>query len=180
MNKKIAIIGTVGIPASYGGFESLVEQLVQRLWDDFDFTVYCQRSAFAKRPSRIGKVNLKYVPLRANGITSVPHDMLTILHAIFHADTLLILGVGGCPLLPLLRLFGCRKRIVCNIDGIEWRRAKWSKVAKWYLRFAESCAVKYADSVVGDNQVIVDYVQRCYHHPCTLIEYGADSKKLEV
>ena len=178
--KKVAIIGTVGIPANYGGFESLVEQFVQRLWDDFEFTVYCQRSAFAKRPARIGKVNLKYMPLHANGITSVLHDMLSILHALSYADTLLILGVGGCTLLPVLRFFGCRKRILVNIDGIEWRRPKWTKIAKWYLHFAERCAVKYSDSVIGDNQVIVDYVQRYYHRECNLIEYGADSKKLEV
>ena len=92
---------------------------------------------------------------------------------------LLILGVGGCILLPFLRLFGCRKRIVCNIDGLEWRRAKWSGPARMYLHFAEKCAVKYADSVVGDNQVIVDYVQETYHHPCELIEYGADDRELE-
>ena len=52
--KKIAIIGIVGLPARYGGFESFVEQLVQRLWERYDLTVYCQRSAFAEHPDRIG------------------------------------------------------------------------------------------------------------------------------
>ena len=177
--KKVAIIGIVGLPAKYGGFESFTEQLVQRIWDKFDITVYCQKSAFQEHPAKIGKVNLKYLPLKANGILSVPYDMLGILDAVRYADTLLILGVGGCTLLPLLRLFGCKKNIVTNIDGIEWRRAKWSALAKWYLRFAEKCAVKYSDSVVGDNQVIVDYVKEIYHRPCELIEYGADNQKLE-
>ena len=177
--KKVAIIGIVGIPAKYGGFESFTEQLVQRLWDRFDLTVYCQKSAFSKHPAKIGKVNLKYLPLKANGILSVPYDMLGILDSLRFADTLLILGVGGCTLLPFLRFFGCRKRIICNIDGIEWRRAKWSGLAKWYLRFAEKCAVRYADSVVGDNQVIVDYVQSTYRRKCELIEYGADNRNLE-
>ena len=121
--KKIAIIGIVGLPARYGGFESFVEQLVQRLWERYDLTVYCQRSAFAEHPDRIGKVNLKYLPLKANGIQSIPYDMLGILDALRYADSLLILGVGGCTLLPFLRLFGCRRKIVINIDGIEWRRA---------------------------------------------------------
>ena len=177
--KKVAIIGIVGIPAKYGGFESFTEQLVQRLWDRFEITVYCQKSAFPEHPAKIGKVNLKYLPLKANGVLSIPYDMLGILDALRYADTLLILGVGGCTLLPVLRWFGCRKRVVCNIDGIEWRRAKWSGLAKKYLRFAEKCAVKYADSVVGDNQVIVDYVRETYHRPCELIEYGADDSKLE-
>ena len=177
--KKIAIIGIVGLPARYGGFESFVEQLVQRLWERYDLTVYCQRSAFAEHPDRIGKVNLKYLPLKANGIQSIPYDMLGILDALRYADSLLILGVGGCTLLPFLRLFGCRRKIVFNIDGIEWRRAKWSRIARWYLHFAERCAVRFADEVVGDNQVIVNYVQENYHCFCNLIEYGADNKKLK-
>lgn len=176
--KKVAIIGIVGLPAKYGGFESFTEQLVQRIWDKFDVTVYCQKSAFQEHPAKIGKVNLKYLPLKANGIFSIPYDMLGILDALRYADTLLILGVGGCTLLPVLRLFRCKKNIVCNIDGIEWKRAKWSAPAKWYLRFAEKCAVLYSDSVVGDNQVIVDYVQETYHRHCELIEYGADNCSL--
>lgn len=176
--KKVAIIGIVGLPASYGGFESFTEQLVQRLWDQFELTVYCQRSAFAEHPEKIGKVRLKYLPLRANGMPSILYDMFGILDALRYADTLLVLGVGGCTLLPALRFLGCRKRIVVNIDGIEWRRAKWSKFARWYLRFAECCAVRFADSVVGDNQVIVDYVRNHYHRDCQLIEYGADNRKL--
>lgn len=178
--KKIAIIGIVGLPANYGGFESFTEQLVQRLWDQFALTVYCQKSAFRDHPQKIGKVHLKYLPLKANGMQSIPYDMLGILDALRYADTLLILGVGGCTLLPLLRLLGCHKKIVVNIDGIEWRRAKWSKIARWYLHFAERCAVRFADSVVGDNQVIVDYVKTCYHRDCQLIEYGADNRKLVI
>ena len=177
--KKIAIIGIVGFPANYGGFEKFAEQLILRLWDKFDFTVYCEKNTEQDCPQKIGKVNLKYLPFKANGIWSVPYDMLSILHAIWYADTLLILGVGGGPLLPFLRFFGCRKNIICNIDGIEWRRAKWSRFARWYLRFSEKCAVRYADSVVGDNQVIVDYVKNTYHRSCELIEYGADNWSVE-
>ena len=68
-----------------------------------------------------------------------------------------------------------KKRVVVNVDGIEWKRAKWSGLAKWYLRFAERCAVKYSDEVVGDNKVISDYITETYGKSCHLIEYGADS-----
>lgn len=178
--KKIAIIGIVGIPARYGGFESFTEQLVQRLCNRFDITVYCQKSAFEVHPCKIGNVNLKYLPLKANGQQSILYDMWSILDALRYADTLLILGVGGCPLLPLLRLFRCRRKFVVNIDGIEWRRSKWSKAARCYLHFAERCAVRYADEVVGDNQVIVDYVRSSYSRSCNLIEYGADHQELQA
>ncbi|MDR0931941.1 MAG: DUF1972 domain-containing protein [Victivallales bacterium] len=177
--KKLAIIGTVGIPACYGGFESLAQQLAIKLCDKFDITVYCQKSAFKQHPAKIGKINLKYLPLNANGKESVFYDIYSIFDALRYADTLLILGVGGAPLFPLLRLFGCSKKIVINIDGVEHRRNKWSKIARVYLRFAESCAVRYADEVVADNQVIVDYVRHSYAKPCHLIEYGADNRELE-
>ena len=178
--KKVAIIGTVGLPAKYGGFENFVEQLVQRLWDDFEITVYCQKSAYKDHPDRINKVSLRYIPLHANGMQSILYDMVAILDALRYADTFLILGVSGCTLLPFLRFFGCRKNIVVNIDGIEWKRAKWSGIAKWILHLSEICAVRYANAVVGDNQVIVDYVEAAYHTPCHLIEYGADDLKLET
>ena len=179
MKKVVAIIGTRGIPACYGGFESLAEQLVSRLHDEFDFTVYCQKSAFPVHPGKIGNIRLKYINLCANGMQSIPYDMVSILDALRYADTLLILGVSGCTLLPFLRLFGCRKKIICNIDGMEWRRAKWSRLAQIYLRFAERCAVRNADVVIADNQVIVDYVKEQYHRDCELIEYGADTLSLE-
>lgn len=173
--KKIAIIGIVGLPANYGGFESFAEQLVKRLWDDFDITVFCQKSAYQEHPDTFGKVHLQYLPLKANGIWSILYDMLAILKSLRFADTLLVLGVSGCTLLPFLRLFGCKRRIVVNIDGIEWRRAKWSRFARWFLRFSEKCAVRNADEVIGDNQVIVDYVEKTYQKHCNLIEYGADN-----
>lgn len=179
MKKKVAIIGSVGFPAKYGGFETLVEQLVIRLQDRFDITVYCAKPSFVERPARIGNVNLRYIPFHANGKQSIPYDMWSILSAIRYADTLLILGVGGCTLLPLLRFFGCRKRILVNIDGIEWRRDKWTGTARRYLRFAERCAVKYADEVICDNQVIVEYVRLTYHRDSKLIEYGADNWSIQ-
>ena len=172
--KKVAFIGSVGFPAKYGGFETLVEQLAIRLQDRFEITVYCSKSSFSTHPLQRGKVHLRYLPFHANGKQSVPYDILSILSAIRFADTLLILGVGGCVILPLLRFFGCRKRILVNVDGIEWRRGKWSKFARRYLHFAERCAVKYADQVIADNQVIVEYVHLTYHCDCKLIEYGAD------
>lgn len=173
--KKIAVIGIVGVPACYGGFESFAEQLILRLKDRFEFTVYCQKSAYRERPEILDGVRLKYLPLKANGVQSILYDMLAILDSLRYCDTMLVLGVGGCPLLGLLRLFGVKKRIVVNVDGIEWKRAKWSGAAKWYLRFAEKCAVRFSDEVVGDNKVISDYICETYGKPCHLIEYGADS-----
>jgi glycosyltransferase involved in cell wall biosynthesis len=88
-------------------------------------------------------------------------------------DVILILGVSGCIFLPLLKLFS-RKKIVVNIDGLEHRRDKWGKAARWFLRFSESIAVRWADVVVADNKGIQDYVTETYGKKSELIAYGGD------
>lgn len=180
MNKKIAIIGTVGLPAKYGGFETLAEYLTKHLSHDYDMTVYCSSDSYEEELTTYNGATLKHINLKANGVQSIPYDILSILHACRRADTLLILGVSGCIILPLLKIFGSKKTIV-NIDGLEWKRNKWNKYAKWFLKFSEKLAVKYADVVITDNKVIQDYVQDEYGKKSELIAYGADHvKKLQI
>jgi glycosyltransferase involved in cell wall biosynthesis len=173
--KKIAIIGTVGLPAKYGGFETLTEHLVKRLGDRYDMTVYCTGRKYpkGKRPAQYESARLKYLPLDANGIQSIPYDTLSILHALFYADVLLILGVAGAWTLPFVRIF-TRKKIIISIDGIEWKRDKWSRFAKWYLWWAEKMAVKYSHADISDNESIQDYTAIRYKRLSHIIEYGAD------
>lgn len=173
--KKIAIIGTVGIPGKYGGFETLAEHLVRQLGDQYDMTVYCTKKKYTKEQRRktyLG-ARLKYLPLDANGVQSIPYDSLSILHALFYADVLVILGVAGSWLLPFVRLF-TRKKIIVSIDGIEWKRDKWNRVAKWYLWWAEKIAVKFSHADIADNESIQDYTAVRYGSLSNIIEYGAD------
>lgn len=176
MLKKIAIVGTVGLPAKYGGFETLTEHLVENKEDEFDFLVYCSKLEYSKRPRSYGKATLKYIPLRANGAQSIPYDIWSILHALFYTDIILILGVSGCIILPFIRLFSSKK-IIVNIDGLEWRREKWSKNAKRFLKFSEKIAVKYADIVVADNKIIQQHVKDIYDITAKFIPYGGDHAK---
>ena len=171
--KKIAIIGTVGVPAIYGGFETLVEYLTKYLGKDYDLTVYCSSKSYPNQLTEYNNAKLVYIPLNANGVQSIPYDIFAIFKALFYADVLLILGVSGCIVLPFVKCFS-RKKIIVNIDGMEWRRNKWNKFAKWFLKFSEKIAIKYADGVVTDNQVITDYVLSEYGVKSTLIAYGGD------
>ncbi len=173
MNKSVAIIGSVGIPAKYGGFETLAEYLTKNLSDKVDFTVYCSAKAYPKKLKEYNHSKLEYIPLKANGIQSIPYDIISLLKVKRKTKTVLILGVACGIILPLYRLFYSKKLIV-NIDGLEWKREKWGKVAKWYLKFSEKVAVKSADVVIADNKVIQDYVQNEYGKNAVLIEYGAD------
>jgi glycosyltransferase involved in cell wall biosynthesis len=176
MNKKsVAIIGTVGVPASYGGFETLAEHLVENLGEQYDLHVYCSGRKYAKEVRRDTYKNatLHYIPLDANGIQSIPYDTWSILHALFYAEVLLILGVSGAWLLPFIKLF-TNKKIIISIDGIEWKRNKWNLPAKWYLFWAESLAVKYSHIDISDNEAIQDYTAQRYGTLSRIIEYGAD------
>lgn len=173
--KKIAVVGTQGIPANYGGFESLVDHLVGRNCSpDVKYTVFCSRKDLADHPGRYKNARLKYVPLRANGAQSTPYDILSMLRCVGRGyDVVLVLGVSGCVFLPVFRLL-YRGKIIVNIDGLEHRRAKWGKFAKWFLRTSESIAVKFADKVIADNKGIEDYVAETYGKKAALIAYGGD------
>ncbi len=172
---KLAIIGSVGLPACYGGFETLAAYLVKYLQPEHEMTVYCSGKKYpkAQRTSHFEGARLVYVPLNANGIQSILYDCVSILHALFYADVLLILGVPGAIMLPFVKWF-TNKKIIVSIDGIEWRRDKWSKAAKWYLRFAEKLAVRYSHADIADNDAIQNYTARAYSTRSRVIEYGGD------
>lgn len=173
MAKKIAIIGTVGIPAKYGGFETLTEYLTMHLSDRYTMIVFCSTKSYETKIESHNGAMLEYIDLHANGVQSIPYDVVSILKSLKFADTLLILGVSGCIVLPFFRLFS-RKRIIVNIDGLEWKREKWGRGAKWFLKFSEKLAVQYADAVISDNKVIQEYVKTEYDKESSLIAYGAD------
>ena len=173
--KKLAIIGTVGLPAQYGGFETLAHHLVAELGSEYDITVYCTKKKYTKaeRLKTYLGAKLKYLPFNANGMQSIPYDTLSIIHSLFYADVLLILGVAGAWILPFVRLF-TNKKVIISIDGIEWKRDKWSLLAKWYLWWAEKIAVKYSHADISDNESIQDYTAFRYGTLSNIIEYGAN------
>lgn len=172
--KKIAIIGCVGLPAKYGGWETLADQLTRKLNHRFNFTVFCSSKKYPQKFSSINGSNLYYINLEANGVQSIFYDLISILIGLKFADTLLILGVSGCIFLPILKKFS-RKKIIVNIDGLEWRREKWGKFTKWFLRMSEAAAVKAADVLVSDNRAIQDYIFDRYGVSSVCIAYGGDT-----
>ena len=173
--KKVAIIGTVGLPACYGGFETLTAFLVKHLHHENQLTVYCSGKKYpkAERRSHYESARLVYLPFQANGAQSIIYDCVSILHALFFADVLLILGVPGSLLLPFVRWF-TNKKIIVSIDGIEWRRDKWNRYAKWFLRWSENLAVRFAHADISDNDAIQNYTARAYSTRSRVIEYGGD------
>lgn len=170
--RQLSIIGTVGVPACYGGFESLVENLLDYIPDTIQTRVYCSGKVYKNRLKNYKNAELKYLPLSANGISSVLYDVISI-YLSRRSEILLVLGVSGCIFLPILRPF-IKGKIITNIDGIEWKRKKWNGFAKKILHLSENFAVRYSDIAIGDNKGIVDYIREEYCYSAELIEYGAD------
>lgn len=175
MKNNIAIIGTVGLPAKYGGFETLAEHLVSNLSNEYNFTVYCSKKKYTKqeRITNYKGAKLEYINLEANGVQSILYDTISILKSLRNNDILLILGVAGAWILPFIKWF-TNKKIIISIDGIEWKRDKWSRMAKLYLWWAEKIAVKYSHYDISDNESIQDYTGLRYGTLSKVIEYGAD------
>lgn len=174
---KLAILGTVGVPGRYGGFETLAENLVRQHqtcgWQA-QLTVYCSAPAYPERTPTFLDATLRYSRLKANGLQSIFYDAVTLLDSARQGhDVALLLGVSGAWILPFLRIFS-RMRIVTNVDGIEWRRGKWKRPARLFLRFSEWLAVRFSHQVIADNDGIADYLREFYGIDATVIAYGGD------
>lgn len=173
---RIALIGTDGLPARYGGFETCVAQLAPRLAAlGHDVVVFGSRSGRSSLAADSPGLRHRYLGMRANGAASVPYDLLSFLLSYRHCDAVVVLGVSAGIFMPLMRwLAGPRRVLVVNVDGLEARRSKWRGLARCFLQWSERLAIRYAHQVVSDNQAIAELVASAYGRASTVIAYGND------
>ncbi len=185
-NRRAAIIGSVGVPARYGGFETLAEQLAiaaaaRGIGDKL--TIWCSSKGVPiARPPEFSGARLHYLPISANGASSIPYDGASAFaEMIGHgaADSLLALGVSGGGPLAALAPFS-RTRIVLNVDGREAQRAKWGGAARRVLAWSERRAVAAADVIVADNAALARDVADAYGCDPKVIAYGAEHARRSV
>ena len=174
---SIAILGCVGIPAKYGGFETLAENLAkfsEKNNLNVNLSIYCSSPFYKKKILSIFNSKLIYLPIHANGVQSILYDGVSLFHAILKKpDKILLLGVSGAIFLPVIqRLSNCQ--IIVNVDGIEWKREKWKGFAKKFLKFSEVCAMKNANTIIADNEEIKNYLVKNYNRKVNVITYGGD------
>ncbi|MBA3320566.1 MAG: DUF1972 domain-containing protein, partial [Pyrinomonadaceae bacterium] len=172
---RIAILGTRGIPASYGGFETFAEQLATRLAArGHEVTVYCRSHYVSPRQLEYRGVRLRVLPtLRHKYLDTVVHTFLSALHATGgRYDAALVCNAANAPFVPLLRLAGTP--VAINVDGLEHKRRKWNLMAQQYYRVAEWLSTFLPNETVTDARVIQDYYSTRYQHPTTMIAYGAE------
>jgi glycosyltransferase involved in cell wall biosynthesis len=168
----IAMIGTRGVPATYGGFETAVEEIGCRLVESgFPVTVYTRDRAGAQGTYR--GMSLVYArSVRSKSLETLTHTALTVVsNAIGSADVGFVFNAANAPFLPLLRRRGLRCAL--HVDGLEWQRAKWGPLGRRYYRAAERLAVRWADALICDSRAIGDYYEHKFAVRPRFIPYGA-------
>lgn len=170
---RIAILGTRGIPGNYGGFETFAEELSARLVArGHKVTVYCRSGNAPEHPATYRGVRLIHLPSVPHKYAeTISHTLLSALHAAFQRyDIVYVCNSANSPIcwIPWLR----RQRVVLNVDGLEWQRAKWGRVAKRYYRWAAKLAAHMPIEVVTDARVIQAYYLRTWRRRTRCFAYG--------
>ncbi|MEP6921454.1 MAG: glycosyltransferase [bacterium] len=175
---RIAILGTRGIPASYGGFETFAEHLSTRLVArGHEVTVYCRAHYVSPRQLEYHGVRLKVLPtIRHKYFDTVVHAFISALHAVpGRFDVALICNAANAPFASILRFTGTP--VAINVDGLEHKRKKWNRLGRTYYLMAERLSTILPNVTVTDAQVIQDYYLNRYNARSTMITYGAEVER---
>jgi len=179
-NFKIAIIGSRGIPAKYGGFETAVEAvapgLVEKGWNIF---VSCEGPRDQSKPVVYKGVNLFYFPVRPffRIIYEVLYDVYSLVKASLLCHCIYMLGYGAGLFFFIPKIF--RKKLAVNVDGLEWKREKFNKLERFILLTSERAAVTFADVIVADSKEIKKYIEERYKKKAVYITNGVNAPQVE-
>jgi glycosyltransferase involved in cell wall biosynthesis len=176
---SVALIGSRGIPARYGGYETLFDELAPRLVArGFEVTVYC-RSHYTRgrRRERRGARLVVLPTLRTKHLDTPVHTLLSCLHATTQRfDAALVVNSANAAFLPVLGAAGVAT--VLNVDGIEKRRAKWGRFGRGVYALSERLATFLPGELVTDAEVIRRHYLERFGAPSTPIAYGVEARPL--
>ena len=175
---RIVILGTRGIPASYGGFETFAEHLSTRLVArGHEVTVYGRAHYVSPRQLEYHGVRLKVLPtIRHKYFDTVVHSFLSAVHAVSSRfDVALICNAANAPFAPILRLTGTP--VAINVDGLEHKRKKWGWLGRRYYLAVERLSTILPNVMVTDAQVIQDYYLARYNAKSEMIAYGSEVER---
>ncbi len=172
---RLAILGTRGIPANYGGFETFAEELSTRLVErGHEVTVYCRSQYVDRDIKEYRGVKLCILPtIRQKYLDTVVHTFLSALSAVSKRfDAVLVCNAANSIFIPILTWTGTP--VAVNVDGLERKRKKWNWLGRAYYRLGERASVWFATAVVTDAAAIKDYYLNEYRAESTMIAYGAE------
>lgn len=176
---RIALMGTRGIPARYGGFETFYENLAPRLVErGHHVTVYTRPWSVGRMRSYRG-VRLTPMPsIHTKHLDTISHTAFSVLHGMTQRfDVVLICGPGNAPLAWVPRLTGAF--VALNVDGADSKRAKWGRLATKYLRTAERVSASLATVIIADNRAVEERFRDDYGADAIFIPYGANIGRTE-
>jgi glycosyltransferase involved in cell wall biosynthesis len=173
---RIALLGTRGIPANYGGFETFYENFAPRLAERGHQVYVYNRPHAIRQPGLktyrgVNLVNILSIPTKH--LDTITHTALSVVHTLFRRyDIVYVCGVGNSLLAWIPRLSGAK--VVLNVDSYDWRRAKWGKLASAYLRSMERLTGRAANLVIVDNQAIGRHYLTGHGIDAVFVPYGAN------
>lgn len=172
---RIAILGTRGVPGRYGGFETFAEELSTRLVAlGHSVAVYCRAGNVEGNPPTYKGVRLINLPaIRNKYAETLSHAFLSAVHALgSDYDIVYVCNSANAPICLIPKLRG--QAVVLNVDGLEWERAKWGRMARAYYRWAARLAARLPIEVVTDALVIRNYYRDHFHRATRFFPYGTN------
>lgn len=180
--KDIAFIGSVGVPNCYGGFESFLEAVAPALArDGYSVTVTCDTNKYIDKSIKWKGVHRKFIFLNANGFSSILHDTFAFLNTFATHKNIVILGVSAGIFFPIFRLLcfisGCN--LIVNVDGVEWRRNKYSTFKKKFLKISDFFAQLSAKNIIIDSEGLRDYLIQRKRASAIYIAYPGEKQYIK-
>ena len=172
---RVAMIGTRGVPARYGGFETAVEEIGRRLVTrGHEVVVYCRGAEDPTQRRHLGMELVHLPAAKRRTLETLSHTGLSVASLLRdprRTDAVLVLNPANAPYLPALRLKGIPTAV--HVGGLEWQRSKWDGSGRHYYRAVEAYSVRAADAIIADAQGIADYYRVEFGLPTELLTYGA-------
>lgn len=175
---KIAIMGAKGYPYVYGGYDTMIKELGERLVaKGVHIRVYNHRALFKDRPRFVHGIECIYTPaIESKSLTQLTHTFFSMIHAcLSDVDVIFVVNSGNGPFGLISRLFG--KPTAINVDGLEWLRPKWKGLGSTYFFWASKMATKFYDQVINDSDEMRRVYLELFQKDSIVIAYGANPKE---
>lgn len=177
---RVAFVGSVGVPNRYGGFEAFLEHCGPEIAKEAaEVVVTCDASVYEDQSGDFHGMKRVFIPVRANGGASILHDALAFLKVFNRSTHIFFLGVSAGLWFPVFRLM-CDlsgKKIIVNVDGVEWRRGKFGRMKRGLLRLLDGMSQIFSHKIIYDNQGLYEYLLKPFASKATLIAYSGDHVK---
>ena len=164
-------MGTRGVPAKYGGFETAVEEISKRLVGTYSTSVYCRDRGAT---TYLGIRRIAVPAINSTSLETISRTLMSTLHAIFvlRPKVVFLMNSANAVFIPLLKLSGIK--VIAHVDGLEWQRPKWSGFKSKYSMWAEKRACNWADEVIADSKAIKRYILETHNVEAVYVSYGVE------